>query len=308
MAKPTMAVTPLATRPNPPNNNLARAMYVWVTATPSQDPLDTDTDQQNLVNFCGTNGINVLFLDIWQYLGGANWTSSKVTRMRQFLDLAHRSGIRVYALCGNTDWGVNHAWVMNAIVEPVIAFNAMGTQQSHQFDGVMLDVEYWTDEANYPAATNLPGLCDLVKAIKSRSDGELSVGCFAGFFLCDGARAPIDYNGKLQQDGYHLMDTCDFVVVGAYRDHAEDNGTDGPGQITLFQPWYDYASQQGKNLGLYCGSETISVTPAYVTYQGASKASMEAQHALISAAFTSTTNSAFIGQAVHSYDGYKVMT
>jgi len=302
-----MAVTPLVTRPNPPNNNLARAVYVWVTATASQDPLDTDSDQQNLVNFCGTNGVNVLFLDIWLYLGGANWTAAKASRVRQFLDLAHRSGIRVYALCGAPDWGTNHAWVMNAIVEPLIAFNAMGTQQSHQFDGVCLDVEYWMDEATYPPATNLPGLCDLARAIKARSDGELAVGCFAGFFLCDGARSPIDYNGKLQQEGFHMMDTFDFVSVGTYRDHANDNGTDGPGQKTLFQPWYDYASSQGKNLGLYCGSETISITPAYITYQGATKAAMEAEHTIISAAFTSPTNSSFIGQAVHSYDGWKVM-
>lgn len=303
-----MAVNPLTTRPNPPNNNLARAMFVWVTSQASQDPIDTDSDQQALLNFCGTNGVNVLFLDIWRYLGGTNWTAAKVSKMRQFLDVAHRSGIRVYALCGDLGWGTNHSWVMANIVEPLIAFNAMGTAQSHQFDGVCLDVEYWADEQNNPPATNLPGLCDLIKAIKSRSDGELAVGCFAAFYLCDGARPAIDYNGKLQADGYHMMDTADFVVVGTYRDHAEDGGSEsGPGQITLFQPWYDYASQQGKNLGLYAGSETIDIQPAYITYSGGTKAAMEAQHTLISAAFTSTTNSSFIGMAVHSYDGYKVM-
>jgi hypothetical protein len=283
-------------------------MFVWVTSQASQDPLDTDNDQQSLLNFCGTVGNNVIFLDVWLYLGGANWTAAKVSRMRQFLDVAHRSGIRVYALCGAPDWGTNHAWVMSNIVEPVIAFNAMGTQQSHQFDGVCLDVEYWTDEGTYPPSTNLPGLLDLVKAIKSRSDGELAVGVCAGFFLTDGTRTAIDYDGTLQVDGYHMMDVADFVVVMAYRDHAEDNGTDGPGQETLLQPWYDYASQVGKNFGLYCGSETINITPTYITYYGATKATMEAQHTLISMYFTSTTNSVFVGQAVHSYDGWKAMT
>ena len=52
-----MAVNALATRPKPPNNNLVRSMWVWITAQASQDPLDTDSDQQALLNFCGANGI-----------------------------------------------------------------------------------------------------------------------------------------------------------------------------------------------------------------------------------------------------------
>lgn len=305
-----MPVAPLTNRPVPPNSNFARAMFVWVTGTPSQDPLDTDNDQQALINFLDdTNvGCNVIFLDIWNYLGGGNWTNTKRDRVMKFVDAAHLSGCKVYALAGNVDWGTNHSWVMKNIVNPVLAYNSMADRASEKFDGFLLDVEYWTDEISYPPATNLPGFCDLVKAIKTTSN--LEVGCFSAFFLKDnsGTRPNISYNGKLAQDGEHMMDVCDFVVVGAYRDHAEDNGTDGSGQITFFQPWYDYASVQSRNLGLYCGSETINVSPGYVTYFGGTKAAMEAEHTIISNTFRTTTDSVFLGQAVHSYDGWKAMT
>ena len=303
-----MAVNALTNRPVPPNSNYSRAMYAWVTATASQDPLDTDTDQQNLLNFCGTNGVNVIFMDIWRYLGGANWTNAKRDRMKLFVEKAHASGIRVYAMAGDLGWGTNHDWVMKNIVEPVVAFNAMFAEG---FDGFHFDIEYWQDETTYPPATHVPGICDLVKQV--RQNTGLPVSLFAAFFLKDNGggtpRAALTYDGKSAQDGEHFMDVCDFVVVGAYRDHAADNGTDGPGQITLFQPWYDYASaQNGNAAGLYCGSETIAVTPAYVTYQGATKAAMETEHTLISAQFKTTTNPTFLGQAIHSYDGYKVMS
>lgn len=305
-----MAVNALTNRPVPPNSNFARSMFVWVTATASQDPLDTDNDQQNLINFCGTNGINVIFLDIWRYLGGSNWTNTKRDRVKLFNDAAKRSGIKVYALCGDLGWGTSQQWVMKNIFNPLLAYQSMCTKTSEQFDGLILDVEYWQDEVTYPPSTHVPAVCDLIKAFKKMSDDKLAVGCFAAFYLKDntGTRSAISYNGKSAQDGEHFMDTCDFVVVGSYRDHAEDNGTDGPGQISLFQPWYDYAVGQNKNFGLYAGSETINISPSYVTYYGVSKATMETEHTLVSNAFKNENNSVFLGQAVHSYDGWKAMT
>jgi len=296
-----MPVTALANRPVPPNSNINRAMYAWVTANASQDPLDTDADQQAMVNFCGSVGCNVIFLDIWLYLGGSNWTATKVTRMRQMLDLAHRSGIQVFALCGNADWGTNHQWVLKNILNPLIAYQSICTKTSEQFDGVMYDVEYWQDEAAYPPATHLPGLCNLVKETKRLLNKP--VGCFTGFFLKDNTstRPSIPYNGKVAQDGEHLMDACDYIVVGAYRDTAA-------AAAPLFQAWYDYAATEGLNLGIYCGSETTNVPPVNITYFGSTKASMETEHASISSTFKVAANSVFLGQCVHSYDGWKAMT
>jgi hypothetical protein len=302
-----MVVNALSTPPVPPNSNLGRGMFVWVTSNSSQDPLSSDTKMNSLLSFCGTQGINYLFLDMWQYLGGSNWTSTKLTTLRKFIDAAHRSGIKVWALAGSTDWGSNHSWVATNILKNLLWFQNQTTTATNNFDGVMFDAEYWTD-TNYDNATNAAGFCDLMRMF--RATLNVSVGCFAGFFLKDndGTRASFTYNGKSAQDGEHIMDNSDLTVVGAYRDHAADNGTDGPGQITFFQPWYDYASQSGLNIPLMCGSETISVTPSYVTYFGATKTAMETEHTTISNTFRVTGNSSFVGQCVHSYDGWKAMS
>ena len=302
-----MVVNPLSTPPVPPNSNLGRGMFTWVTSNSTQDPLNSDTKQQNLLNFCGTQGVNYVFLDIWQYLGGANWTSTKLTNLRKFIDAAHKSGIKVWALAGNTDWGTNHSWVATNILKNLLWFQNQTVNATNSFDGVMFDVEYWTD-TNYDNSTNAAGFCDLMKMF--RTTLNIPVGCFAGFYLKDNTatRASFTYNGKSAQDGEHFMDVADLVVVGAYRDHANDNGTDGPGQISLFQPWYDYASQSGLNRPIMCGSETINVTPAYITYFGATKSVMETEHTTISNTFRVAGNSCFVGQCVHSYDGWKAMT
>lgn len=299
-----MPVTPV-TPPIPQNSNVIRAMYNYLNP---DNTIDTDQHLQTLLNFCSSNGANVIFQDIYAYLGGSNWTSAKLTRMQTAVKYMHLSGIRVYAYSGNTDWGKNQQWVQKNIVYPLLKYQdiADGLQS---FDGVHLDVEYWTD-AGQQADVACPQLCDLGRNIKHTTG--LPVGCFAAFFLKDntGSRPSFSYQGKTAQDGEFLMDNFDQVVVGAYRNHAQDNGTDGPGQISLFQPWYDYENQAGKNVGLLCASECANISPAYTTYFGMTKTAMEAQHALISQNFiqSPTTQSVFLGQAVDSYQSWSVMS
>lgn len=306
---PPGPVNPLQDRPIPPDDALARAMLVWIPAVPAQDPLASDAGQQGLIDFCGARGCNVLALEAADYLGAQAWGDGRVVRLRRFLDAAHRSGIRVYALMGGTGLAASHQWVMTSLVEPLVAFNAMAVQSSERFDGVLLEVDYWSDEARHPPSVHLPGLCDLVRAVRSRTDG-LPVGCRAASWLKDGTggRPLLSYGGKEAQDGEHLMDVCDFVLVGAHRDHAAFGGSEnGPGQIELSQPWYDYAKGQGRNIGLLIGSETTDVLPAYATYHGLSKARMEAEHGLVAGHLKAAADAAFIGQSVNCYSGWKEM-
>jgi hypothetical protein len=173
---------------------------------------------------------------------------------------------------------------------------------------MILDVEYWTDEVTYPPSTNLPGLLDLVKSIQQR---DIVVGLFAAFYLKDstGSRATVTYAGAAKQDGAHMMDVANFIAVGTYRDHANDGGAEsGPGQISLFQPWFDYAKVDGLERGLYAGAETTNVTPSYITYYGATKTAMEAELTTLSNAFSTTTESVFLGVAVHDYAGWNAMS
>jgi hypothetical protein len=255
-----------------------------------------------MLNFCNAQGVNVIFQDIYGYLGGANWSAANLSRMQFVLEKMHYSGIKVFAYAGNVDWGYNQQWVQKNIVFPLLKFQDLATIPARRFDGVHLDVEYWTDQAQQ-ADVACPQLCDLARNI--RQTLGLPVGAFATFFLKDnsGQRPSFSYNGKTAQDGEFLMDNFDHLVVGAYRNHAQDNQQDGPGQISLFQPWYDYAKQVGKNIGLMCGSTVQPITPAYTTYNGMTKAQMAAEHALISAQFTAApnVNSVFLGQAVDAY-------
>ena len=293
-----MAVTPLSTPPIPPNGDAHRAMYLWTKAA-----FDTDTEQQAILNFCGARGVDTIYADAYGWIGNANWD---LIKLKQFIIKAHQSGIRVFALWGGVDWGTNHGWVQEKIVRRYETYQAVCLAEE-RFDGMSLDVEYWTDETNYPASTNLPGLLDLIRAIQQRG---IICGLFAGFYLKDStaSRTAVTYAGKSAQDGEHMMDVADFVVVGTYRDHSADNGTDGPGQKTLFQPWVDYAVKEGLERGLFAGSETTNVSPAYITYYGASKASMETEHTDLSNTFSTTTSSVFQGHAVHDYVGWNAMS
>lgn len=304
-----MAVNPV-TPPVPQNSNYARAVFIYNNPTSA---IDTDQHLQSLLNFCSSNGVNVVFLDMYPNLGGANWTSQKLARMQTALNYLHLSGIRVFAYAGDVSYTYNQQWVMKNIIQPVKKYQDLASAATHRFDGFIYDVEYWTDSSQ-TSAQAVPQLCDLMRATRVILD--MPVGCFTTFWLKDntGTQPTLTYQGKTAQDGEFLMDNSDFVSVGAYRNHANDNGTDGPGQIAIFQPWYDYAVQAGKNLGLYCTSECMNLSPAYQTYFGKTKAQMETEHTLISQAFVpagtlaNPSNCVFLGQAVDSYLTWAAMS
>jgi hypothetical protein len=228
--------------------------------------------------------------------------------MQKFIHYAHASGIRVMALAGNTDWGVNQQWVARNIVRNLAQYQVMADSASTSvdgasFDGVMLDCEYWTGSYS---STDVIGLCNLMKFM--RSTLNIPVGCFTTQWLADPASAAISfsYNGVTQVEGLHLMDNSDFVAVGCYNNAAAT-------QIGMFQRWFDYASVSGRNFGLWCGSETLSGLGGSLSYwTGASGAlaAMETAHTDISAAFTGApnTNASFRGQAIHAYSSYSQMT
>lgn len=302
-----MAVQTVAA-PTPPNNNLARSLFVWTANNGSaNDILDTDAKIQDLLDHCATYGINVLFFDIYAYLSKANWTGARQQRMQLLVERAHQSGIQVYALAGNVDWGVNHKWVMENIILYLRRYQDQATEQQ-RFSGVILDVEYWTDEGTYPAATNVPGLLDLVR--RFRDHLQVPVGIFAAFYLVGNgnevaARTNLSYRGISAQDGEHMCDHCDFIVVGAYDDLAA-------GQDNRFQSWYDYATatgtDRGKNVGLYLGSETLDDGGlAGISWWQEGRAAMEAAHTTHSGAFFVTGNSCFLGHAIHDYEHHSSM-
>jgi hypothetical protein len=289
-------------------------MFVWCGSPGSAgDPLGTDAKMQSLLNFCSTNGVNLLYLDIWGYLGGSNWSTAHYQTVQKFIHFAHASGIQVWALAGNTDWQHNQQWVMANIVRRIAAYQALAeasnpTNIAGQFDGVMLDVEYWT-VAGYTAA-DVVGLIDLVKAMKTVLN--VPIGCCMSQWQADPASAAltVTYNGVAALEGLIVSRNVDAVAVMCYSNNGA--GTDGAMQIAMFQNWFNDASQTGvdRNNGLWCCSLTMIGQPAGQSYAGETKAKMEQNHTAISAAFTAApnTNAAFRGQGIQDYASYSTMT
>ena len=289
--------------PTPPNSNMDRAMFVWCgTAGSAGDPLSSDLKMNNLLGFCSSNGVNVLFLDMWGYLGGGNFTTAHADTVAKFIHYAHGSGIRVMALAGNTDWGHNQQWVANNIVRKIANYQAYccltTTNVEAQFDGVMLDVEYWT-VGGYDATVEVPGLCEMMKSMKKVLN--IPVGCFTTQWLAlDGTGQTVNYNGISQLEGLHLVDAADHVAVACYNNTAST-------QIAMMQPWMDYASGSVGKCGLWCGSET-GTGLGNQSYNGGTKATMETQHTLISAQFAVTGSMNWRGQCIDAYASYSTMS
>lgn len=302
-----MTVNALASPPTPQNSNMDRAMFVWVgTVGSANDPLSTDTKQNNLITFCGNNGVNVLYLDIWNYVGGSNWSAANRDTVRKFVAVCHASGLRVLALAGNTDWGHNLQWVGKNIVKRVAEFNSAGespssTYEGAWFDGVMFDVEYWT-VGGYSAQAELPGLLDLMRS--TRQALSVPVGCFATQWqLVSGSGQDVVYDGVSQLEGYHMLDVADHVAVACYSNNP--SAPSGSTQIAMLQPWMDYATSSAGKAGVWCGSEIQSGSEGYA---GRTKAFMEGHHTAVSSQFAVTSSLNFRGQCIDPYSNYSQMT
>lgn len=303
-----MTVNVLASPPSPQNSNMDRAMFVWVgTVGSANDPLSTDAKQNTLLSFCSTNGVNVIFLDIWTYIGGANWSAANRDTLKKFVSVANASGIRVLALTGNSDWGHNLQWVGKNIVKRISEFNTMGralvstSYEGARFDGVMFDVEYWT-VGGYSSQAELPGLLDLMKS--TRQALSVPVGCFSTQWLVSsGSAQSVTYGGVTQYEGYHMMDVADHIALACYSNNG--GGTSGSTQIGMMQAWMDYATGSVGKAGLWCGSEIASGS---LGYAGETKATMESNHTAISNQFAVTGSLSFRGQCVDPYADYSKMT
>lgn len=299
------------TIPVPPNGNESYSMFVWVPQVGgSTDPLSSDSNMQSLLNFCSNNGVNVLFLDMWVYLGGGNYTPAHATTFQKFIHFAHASGIRVYALSGNNNWQSDQQWVFGNIVRNIAQFNSVAnanaTYPNSAFDGVILDAEYWTQTGGYTAA-DVIGMCDLIKAMKVAL--HLPVGFCPTVWLTNpnSAALTVTYDGYTGLEGQVLMTVADFCAVQNYYNSSTT-------QIGAFQYWFNFASQTGLgyNFGLYSTSLTDSGfgSQSYWTGVAGAKATLTTAETAVSGAFTASpnTNAVFRGNCVEQYSSYSQMT
>lgn len=300
-----MTVTAV-TIPTPPNGDMDRAMFVWVPQVGgATDPMSSDANMNSLLSWCSSNGVNVIFLDIWVYLGGGNFSTAHAQTFQKFIHFAHASGIRVLALGGNTDWGHNQQWVMTNVVRNIAQYQAYcasnSTNTVGNFDGIVLDAEYWT--VNGYTSAEPAGMCDLMRTM--RTVLNIPVGFCPPWWMTDPGSAALSYtyDGYTGLEGFHLMNNADFCVI---QDYSNSSTT----QISNFDKWFAYASQLGLNRGLYCASltDTGAGATSYWTGAAGAKATMETAHTTISNNYTGGSDGSFRGQAIEQYASYKNMT
>lgn len=306
-----VSVKPLSTPPVPANQyEPYRALFVW---NEDDDFLcrvggDGWTGQQDIIDLCGARNLNQVFLGFYSKIGGLNWSEEGVGHLSTFISACHASGIGVFALAGGPNWGIFQEWVKKNIVRPISQYNAIAGP-SGQFDGLLYDVEPWTD-GNLNLVDNIRGICHLLD--NTRVYLQKPAGFFAAPFLCQTGHplaAPFSFRGASLKPGEHLMNAGDFGVIGCYSDHALDDGTN-PGQYDFLKPWHDYARSQSRGgITLYCASETGN--PAglqdWETYYGESLAAMNAQLDATTNKLASHRTSCWAGHAIHYFNKYREM-
>lgn len=277
-----------------PNGDPYRAMFTWVNADPIQDPLNTEAERDALIAFCQAQGVNLLFLDMYQYIAANNTDETKQGIVRNFIGDCTAAGITVYGLAGNTDW-------TTPAVQGFITTNIIGGLETYQdlaaadqkFAGFVFDNEYWVTEQDVTGALAQQ---EVLNGLFSAAL-EFPIGVFSAFYLMDNTetRAPILFNSKSAQDGEHLVDISDFVVVGTYRD-------DGDIAIAVGDVWYNYG--EASDADIFMGAETIDVGNSDVTFFEENKAFMETELTKVATQFS---GSSYQGIAVHSYDGWSAL-
>lgn len=292
---PIVTVVPAAPGIVPPDGAAYRGMFVWVTANPVQDPLATAQTRQDLLDFCVLHNINLLFLDMYNYISANNTSAEKQATVRSFIGAASALGIDVHALAGAIDWSdvATHGWITTNIAGGMDTYQASASA-SQKFKGFCLDVEYWTGvQAPADAIAGLDALYDILWR------ADLPIGHFVAFWLKDNTatRATLDYDGHTDQDGWFIMTyAANYIVVGSYYD-------EGLVQAQYTQAWYDMAEVAG-GFPIYAAAETLDIGDTSSYFEEGS-AAMETQLLLIAPTFPQTRT--FKGVAVHSYDGWKVL-
>ncbi len=240
-----------------------RSMWVWEQPSPE------------IVDFAVERGIDVL------YLNAAPGFSSQ-QGFSEFIALANTSGIEVWALAGDPQWAIDSS-PMLAWADEVAAFG--------QFVGLSIDVEPW-------ALSGWSSSKDRRKIIRSYLAGldavsnrnALPVNAAVPFWFDDRAY------GKRTKLIDEVMRRVDAVSVLAYRDTA--SGPDGIIELT------SYEVQRGAELGVdvVIAVETDAVAPDKVTFAEEGVAAMEAELALVEAAYAGSPG--FAGLAIHHYGSY----
>lgn len=244
----------------------ARMQALWVWGTPSRD----------VVGFAAADGIDTIFV----HVPPGDTTDAAIV---QFVDLAHRSGISVWALGGDPEWarriGRWSQWVREV-------------HESGMFDGIIVDVEPYLLEDWKDANARASLMERYLRGVERMEDAAGSSRIMV--------TVPFWWD-SFSEDGVawlrSVMQSSDGVVVMAYRDHVA--GPDGilqaaSGEIAL-------AGQVGSIVVLALQADP-DAEDGLTFYEEGHGALADARATLL-AAFEDERG--FGGLSVHRYESYR---
>ena len=236
--------------------HINKAMWLWETEKIVTNP----KEKQKLLDFCKTQGITDLFLQIpyeakkeegkWEIL----WDSSKI---RPLIADLHRAGVTVHALDGDPEFALKklHGRVI-ALIQSIIQYNREATPQE-RFDGIRYDNEPYLlpSFAGVHKEAVLKQYLTLLKASHSLArQANLTFGVDIPFWF-DGNNKFFEPVAELEGRPMSklIIDIVDNIGIMNYRTQAY--GADGV--ITHANSELQYAAMRGKKV--FVGLETFEL-------------------------------------------------
>lgn len=208
----------------PPDGDDVRAIWLYPGAL-----FDTAEASQAALDFCAREGVNRIYCSGYSIWALGNETQK--SHLRAFTSTAHASGIRVEALCGDTNWQNNPATVRTRIDQILALQNATPGDPQDDFDAVHFDCEFWID-ATWSAAPDEAArqqiarnyLDNVLVNARTHLDThgaagmDIAVDLSTHFNSSSMLPSPMLYDGVTQYFVEHVLDQVDDVVFMSYYD------------------------------------------------------------------------------------------
>lgn len=275
---------------------------VWAWEEESYAMLERGSSAKEALRFCGSKGINTIYLYADSYKG-RNLIEKKPGLYRKLIASLHKGGLRVYALLGS--WHLHTEEYVRperraealAMLKRVLDYNS-SAGPLERFDGVNLDLEPhmladWKTDRDRLLLSFLDMGGEMM-AMKKAAGAALKIGPAVPFWL-DGI--VLEWDGRKKPVSEHILDIYDYAALMAYRDRAE--GADG--MVALAAGELKYAGAIGKEVVV-----GVEVTPndiRKVSFDRKSEAEMEWELLLAADAFGKEP--AFGGFALHHFGSYR---
>ncbi len=264
-----------------------RSMWVWKT-----DPVNNTMAEKALLDFCGRAAVDTIYL----YFGEISTEKSYLDKLAQFLEEAHKRGVKVEALTGNPTWVLseNHQLTLDWI-KSFLEFNKDRKSES-RFDGVHLDIEpyllaEWADYKEEVKRQHIE-LLKKCRQLVDSYDKNFSIGLAIPVFF------------DKEEDGAYERRILENIDYFALMDYYNDSVS----LIKNAKPHVEIAKEMGKKIVI--GVETQDLMSMH---QGLTRNTFFSEgwnlmeKELRKTAKVFKGNPAFEGFGIHAYESYRLL-